>query len=51
MLDVLKSNMRLFDKAFCPSAILGWIQKEFVECLVREFSENESNKKRTEVNI
>ena len=50
MLDVLKSNIRLFEKAFCPSTILDWTQEEFVECLMPEFSEEESNKKRTEVN-
>ena len=50
MLDVLKSNIRLFKKAFCPSAILDWTQEKFVECLMPEFSEEESNKKRTEVN-
>ena len=50
MLDVLKSNIRLFKKALCPSAILDWTQEEFVECLMPEFSKEESNKKRTEVN-
>ena len=50
MLDVLKSNIRLFEKAFCPSTILDWTQEELVECLMPEFSKEESNKKRTEVN-
>ena len=50
MLDVLQSSIRLFEKAFCPSAILDWTQQEFVECLMPEFSEEESNKNRTEVN-
>ena len=50
MLDVLKSNIRLFEKAFCPSTILDWTQEEFVEYVMPEFSEVESNKKRTEVN-
>ena len=50
MLDVLKSNVRLFEKAFCPSIILDWTQEEFLECLMLEFSKEEKNKKRTEVN-
>ena len=50
MLDVLKLNIRLFEKAFCPSTILDWTQEEFVEYVMPEFSEEESNKKRTEVN-
>ena len=50
MLGILKSNIRLFEKAFCPSTILDWTQEEFVECLMPEFSKEESNKKRTEVN-
>ena len=50
MLDVLKSNIRLFEKAFCPSTFLDWTQEEFVECFMPEFSEEESNKKGTEVN-
>ena len=50
MLDVLKSNIRLFEKAFSPSTILDWTPEEFVECLMPAFSEEESNKKRTEVN-
>ena len=50
MLDVLKSNILLFEKAFCPSTILDWTQEEFVDCLMPEFSEEESNKKGTEVN-
>ena len=50
MFDVLKSNIPLFEKAPCPSTILDWTQEEFVECLMTEFSEEESNKKRTEVN-
>ena len=50
MLDVLKSNIRLFEKAFCPSTSLDCTQEEFAECLMPEFSEEESNKKRTGVN-
>ena len=48
--DVLKSNMRLFEKVLCPSTILDWTQEELVECLIPEFSEEKSNKKRTGVN-
>ena len=50
MLDVLKSNIRLFQKDFCPSTILDWTQEEFVDCVMPEFSEEESNKKQPEVN-
>ena len=50
MLDVLKSKVRLFEKAFCPSIILDWTHEEFLECLMLEFSKEEKNKKRTEVN-
>ena len=50
MLNALKSNVRLFEKAFCPSTVLDWTQEDFVECLMQGFSEEESNKKRTKVN-
>lgn len=50
MTYVLKPNIWLFEKAFCQSTILDWTEEEFVQCLMPEFSEEESNKKRTEVN-
>ena len=36
-LDALKSNIRLFGKAFCKSPTLHWTQEEFVECLMPQF--------------
>ena len=50
ILNALKSNIRLFEKAFSPSTILDWTQEEFVECLMQGYSEEESNKKETKVN-
>ena len=47
--DVLKSNIRPFEKAFCPSTISDWTQEDFVECLM-PLREEKSNKKRTKVN-
>ena len=47
--DVLKSNIRPFEKAFCPSTIYDWTQEDFVECLM-PLREEKSNKKRTKVN-
>ena len=49
MLDVLKSNIRLFEKAFRKSNTFEWTQEEFVECPMLELKE-ESNVKQTAVN-